>query len=177
LRTPEEFLVSKGVFLTGDFMLKDGSASDYFIDLGRLAYGDDLSCLGTYLEDVISWCNIKTDILIGVPYKSIALASHLSRHTSLPFDFYRKEKKEHGEGGDWVTKALQPGMEALIVDDVLSAGTAKREALQRVIQAGATPVGILVCVDRTEGSLREIDGVPVYALTTASKIKAAKIGC
>ncbi|MEM3452073.1 MAG: phosphoribosyltransferase family protein [Candidatus Hadarchaeum sp.] len=171
--TVEELILSCGAYLEGDFVLKDGSRSCCFVDLGRLT-GTAL----LHLAKVMVWrlCLLSpiADVLVAPPYKAIPLAAVMSALSGIPFDFYRKEVKPHGEGGDWVTKALRSGMTSVIVDDVFTSGTAKREAICRVRQIGAVVLGILVVVDRSESEIpTNIDGVPVWSLTTLKKIKKA----
>lgn len=169
-------IVQAGAYLEkpeGGFLLKDGSRSECFVDLGLIG-GRNLDCLARMLVWKLRRLSLRADVLVGPPYKAIPLAAVMSVVTDIPFDFYRKEEKDYGEGGVWVTKALRPRCRALLVDDVCTAGTAKREALEKIRDAGACPVGILVVVDRTPAEdLQELEGIPVYSLTSLSAIRRA----
>lgn len=170
LKLPIEMLLAgMQVLLHGDFTLKDGSKSKVFVDIGRVSNGQDLSLIAIHLADKIGDFQSQPDILIGPPYKAIPMITILSHWTGLPFDFYRKEDKEHGEGGKWVTKALKPGMKVLIVDDVCTSGTAKSEAILEVNKAGAVCKGILVVLDRT-GEKDSVCGVEYHYLTTLERL-------
>lgn len=167
-----ELVAASGACLIGDFLLKDGSRSDFFVDLGRVT-GSNLRSLAKAVALELELIQ-PIDVLVAPPYKAIPLVSVISALTNLPFDFYRKEAKDYGEGGLWVTKALQPGSLTLIVDDVYTAGMAKREALQHIQAAGAIPVGILVVVNRAAGQgPYRVDGLPVYHLTTIEEVQIA----
>lgn len=167
----EELIIRCGAYQEGNFVLKDGTRSDCFIDLGHVT-GVNLFHLTCCLMETLWRLPSAPDILIGLPYKAIPLTAVLSAYSGIPFDFYRKEEKTHGETGVWVTKALTPGQKALLLDDVITSGATKREAICRVRQMGAVVMGILVVVDRRESEiLNNLDKVPVWSLTTLKKIK------
>ena len=172
----ETMLIHCGVLLKGDFTLKDGSRSPYFFDLGRVNKGADIYFLMTCLDREVQKREIDFNLIVGPPYKGIALAAGMSFATGKPFDYYRKESKDHGEGGNWVTKALKPKMKVLIVDDVIIGGTAKQEAMDMVAAAGAEVAGIAVILDRNKlgadqgDSLISYQGIPVISLVTMKEV-------
>ncbi len=138
----------------GEFTLKSGRVSPYFFNAGAFASGAAVSALGSCYARAIVDLGIEFDILFGPAYKgiplvtatAIALADHFQR--DVPYCFNRKEAKTHGEGG--VTVGSPMAGRVLIVDDVITAGTAIREALELVEQSGAEAAGIVVGLDRRE---------------------------
>ncbi|HBD13227.1 MAG TPA: orotate phosphoribosyltransferase [Porticoccaceae bacterium] len=138
----------------GEFTLKSGRVSPYFFNAGAFASGAAVSSLGRCYARAIVDLGIEFDILFGPAYKgiplvtatAIALADHFQR--DVPYCFNRKEAKTHGEGG--VTVGSPMAGRVLIVDDVITAGTAIREALELVEQSGAEAAGIVVGLDRRE---------------------------
>src|SRR4249919_2060065 len=127
----------------GEFTLKSGRVSPYFFNAGRFDSGVALAALGDCYADAIDDAALDFDLLFGPAYKGIPLATAVAcsyaRHgRDLPLAFNRKEAKAHGEGG------------VLIVDDVITAGTAVREALALIGEGGGTPVGIAIALDRQE---------------------------
>ena len=143
-----------------------------------------MSALGMFYADRMMAANESFDVLFGPPYKGIplvsAMAVALSRDhgRSLPYAYARKEAKDHGEGGMLVGAPLEGRV--LIVDDVVTAGTAAKEAIEMIRAAGAEPAGVLVAIDREErgqeGSLSAVQaleanhGIPVYSIVTFSEI-------
>ncbi|MEM4720879.1 MAG: phosphoribosyltransferase family protein [Candidatus Methanomethylicaceae archaeon] len=163
-----EHLVRSGAYLTGEFLLKDGTVQPDFVDVGRIT-GRNLYFLAELItRELYSFRPL--DVIVAPPYKAIPLAATVSALADLPFDFYRKEVKAYGEQGLWVTKAISASHLVLVIDDVLTSGITKREVLYHIWTAGAIPIGILAIVDRTDGEIRTIDGVPTYSLTTLSEI-------
>ncbi len=138
----------------GNFSLKSGRQSPYFFNAGEFNSGDALSRLGACYADAIMAAEIKFDVLFGPAYKGIPLAvataTALAQHHGLdiPWCFNRKEAKNHGEAGNLVGAPLAGRV--LIVDDVITAGTAIREAIDIISSNGATPTGILIALDRQE---------------------------
>lgn len=143
-----------GVLRFGEFKLKSGRLSPYFFNAGLFNSGRALAELGRSYAQAIEAAGISCDVLFGPAYKgiplvaatAIALADHHGR--SLPWAFNRKEAKDHGEGGNIVGAPLRGRV--LIVDDVITAGTAIREAADIIQAAGAQPVGVVLALDRQE---------------------------
>ena len=179
-----ELALASGVLQFGAFTLKSGRVSPYFFNAGLFQTGDALSALGAFYADRMMAADGSFDVLFGPPYKGIplvsAMAVALSRDhgRSLPYAYARKEAKDHGEGGVLVGAALEGRV--LIVDDVVTAGTAANEAIEMIRTAGAEPAGVLVAIDREErgqeGSLSAVQaleadhGIPVYSIVTFSEI-------
>jgi orotate phosphoribosyltransferase len=138
----------------GRFTLKSGRESPYFFNAGLFSDGASLESLGQCYADAIAASGIAFDMLFGPAYKGIPLATAAAiglaaRHgRSVPCAFNRKEAKDHGEGGSIVGAKLAGRV--LIVDDVITAGTAARESLQTIRVAGAQPVGLALALDRQE---------------------------
>jgi orotate phosphoribosyltransferase len=143
-----------GVLRFGDFTLKSGRRSPYFFNAGLFNTGRALAELGRHYAAAIEAAQLRYDILFGPAYKGIplvtstavALADRYARNA--PWAFNRKEIKDHGEGGNIVGTALTGRV--LLIDDVMSAGTAIRESVQLVQAAGATAVGVVIALDRQE---------------------------
>ena len=149
-----EFALGSGVLRFGEFVLKSGRTSPYFFNSAGFATGLALARIGRFYAEAIVASGIAFDMLFGPAYKGIplvstvavALAHHHGR--DLPYAFNRKEVKDHGEGG--IVVGAEPGGRVLLVDDVISAGTAMRESVGILTGAGATCVAAAVCVDRQE---------------------------
>jgi len=149
-----EFAIEAGVLSFGDFTLKSGRVSPYFFNSGLFNTGRRLARLGRFYAQAIVDSGIQFDVLFGPAYKGIplaatagiALADHHERN--VPWCFNRKEAKDHGEGGNLVGAGLTGGV--LIIDDVITAGTAIREAVDIIQAAGATPAGVVIALDRQE---------------------------
>jgi orotate phosphoribosyltransferase len=138
----------------GNFTLKSGRQSPYFFDAGRFASGSAIAGLGRAYAAALVEARLEPDVLYGPAYKGIPLvtatAAALARDhgRDLPFAFNRKEAKDHGEGGQLIGVPLAGRV--LIVDDVITAGTAIRESLALIRAQGATPMGVLLALDRQE---------------------------
>jgi orotate phosphoribosyltransferase len=149
-----DFALSKGVLRFGEFTLKSGRTSPYFFNAGLFDSGRALALLGRWYAQTIVGSGIRFDMLFGPAYKGIplvsvtaaALAEHHGR--DLPWAFNRKEAKDHGEGGSLVGAKLAGRV--LIVDDVITAGTAIRESVEIIRRSGATPIGVALALDREE---------------------------
>jgi orotate phosphoribosyltransferase len=149
-----EFAIEAGVLSFGDFTLKSGRISPYFFNSGLFNTGRQLARLGRFYAQAIIDSGIQFDVLFGPAYKGIplaaaagiALADHHDRN--VPWCFNRKEAKDHGEGGNLVGAGLTGGV--LIIDDVITAGTAIRESVDIIQVAGATPAGVVIALDRQE---------------------------
>jgi len=138
----------------GEFTLKSGRSSPYFFNAGLFNSGALLAELATCYADAIDAHGVTFDLLFGPAYKGIPLATALAceyaqRGRDLPLAFNRKEAKAHGEGGTLIGAPLA-GQRVLIVDDVITAGTAIREALAIIAAAGGTTAGIVIALDRQE---------------------------
>ena len=138
----------------GSFTLKSGRISPYFFNLGRIASGAALRQLGHAYADAILASGLEFDLLFGPAYKGIPLAAAVAcalaeRGRDLPFAYNRKEAKDHGEGGVLVGAEVG-GKRVLIVDDVLTAGTALRESHTLLSDAGAVPIAAITALDRQE---------------------------
>ena len=138
----------------GQFTLKSGRQSPYFFNAGRFDSGTLLAGLAACYADAIEETGLQFDLLFGPAYKGIPLATALAcefarRGRDLPVAFNRKEAKDHGEGGLLIGAPLED-RRVLVVDDVITAGTAIREALGIIRAAGGTPAGIVVALDRQE---------------------------
>ena len=148
----------------GEFTLKSGRSSPYFFNAGRFDSGASLATLAGCYADAVETAGVSFDLLFGPAYKGIPLATALAceyarRGRDLPLSFNRKEAKAHGEGGTLIGAALA-GRRVLIVDDVITAGTAIREALAIIRDGGGTPAGIVIALDRQE---RIAEGEPLSA--------------
>ena len=138
-----EFAINAGVLRFGDFTLKSGRTSPYFFNAGLFNTGAHLARLGRFYAQAITDSNTGFDVLFGPAYKgiplaaatSIALADHHQRN--VPWCFNRKETKDHGEGGNLVGSDLTGRI--LVIDDVITAGTAIRESVDIIQTAGANP--------------------------------------
>ena len=170
----------------GEFTLKSGRQSPYFFNAGRFDLGAALAGLAACYADAIDAHGVGFDLLFGPAYKGIPLATALAceyarRGRDLPVAFNRKEAKTHGEGGNLIGAPLQ-GRRVLIVDDVITAGTAIREALGLISDAGGETAGIVIALDRQEAidpaktrrsaaqSVAADHGLPVIAVATLSDL-------
>ncbi|MGH8445312.1 MAG: orotate phosphoribosyltransferase [Solimonas sp.] len=137
----------------GDFTLKSGRKSPYFFNLGRISSGVAMRTLGRAYAQALAASGLDYDMLFGPAYKGIPLVTAVAcaladEGRDLPYAYNRKEAKAHGEGGTLVGAA--PRGRAVIVDDVLTAGTALREAVRLLQEAGAKPVAAVIALDRQE---------------------------
>ncbi|MFQ3201018.1 MAG: orotate phosphoribosyltransferase [Zhongshania sp.] len=138
----------------GEYTLKSGRVSPYFFNAGRFSTGGALAALGRCYADAIMASGLEFDLLFGPAYKGIPLAAATAcalavyHQRDVPFAYNRKEKKDHGEGGSLVGAALNGKI--LIIDDVITAGTAIREAIAMIEHAGAEVAGVAIGLDRQE---------------------------
>ena len=161
------FAVDCGVLRFGSFTTKAGRQSPYFFNAGLFNDGAMLGRLAQFYAERIIASGIQFDMLFGPAYKGIplvaAVAVELARlGRNLPFAYNRKEAKDHGEGGSLVGAPLQGRV--LIVDDVMSAGTAVRESIALIQAAGATPSAVAVALDRQEMATENGQDVPYSAV-------------
>ena len=179
-----DLCVRHGVLRFGSFTLKSGRESPYFFNAALFNTGDAIRAVGRAYAAAVTASNLEFDMLFGPAYKGIplatitaaALAEHAGR--DLPFAFNRKEAKGHGEGGSIVGSPLQG--KVLIVDDVITAGTAIRESIDIIRAAGAGPAGVLLALDRQERApqsrlsavqeVREQHGIPVVAVVSLTDL-------
>ena len=162
----------------GEFTLKSGRISPYFFNAGRFDSGDALSTLAACYADAVDAAGHGFDLLFGPAYKGIPLATALTceyarRGRDLPLAFNRKEAKTHGEGGTLIGAPLA-GKRVLIVDDVITAGTAIREALTLIREGGGIPAGIVIALDRQEIAVEST--APDSAALSAAQAVAAESG-
>ena len=158
-----DFAIGQGVLRFGQFTLKSGRVSPYFFNAGLFDSGAALARLGRYYAAAIMAAGLEFDVLFGPAYKGIPLVTTVAialaeQHgRDLPWCFNRKEAKDHGEGGLIVGAPLKG--RALIVDDVITAGTAIREALHILAARQATPAGVVIALDRQEHGQGELSAV------------------
>ena len=172
-----ELALELGVLRFGEFTLKSGRVSPYFFNAGLFSTGYAAAKLGRYYAAAIAESDVKFDMLFGPAYKGIPLAtlaaaSLAEQHDiDVPYSYNRKEAKAHGEGGSIVGAPL--GGKVLIVDDVITAGTAVREAYKLISAAGADVAGLVISLDRQErgqgafSAVQELKsslGIPVISI-------------
>ena len=158
-----EFALECDVLKFGKFTLKSGRISPYFFNTGLFNTGEKLRKLGHFYAYALADSGIECDILYGPAYKGIPLVCAVSIGLSevsgrdIPYVFNRKEVKDHGEGGLLVGSDLKG--KAIIVDDVISAGTSVRESVDIINQSGATTAGVLISLNRQEKGLGETSAI------------------
>jgi len=183
------FMAEAGVLTFGDFTTKSGRKTPYFVNTGNYKTGMHISILGDHYADLIVSSGEKFDALYGPAYKGITLAaaaaSSLYRNhgVNVPYFFNRKEIKDHGEGGSLIGYKPKDGDRIIIIEDVVTAGTAVRESLQLLDSvADVTVSALFVSVDRMErgtGELSTLDelkkefGINVYTIINARDIIAS----
>ncbi|TAM60260.1 MAG: orotate phosphoribosyltransferase [Rhodanobacter sp.] len=180
-----ELTLQREVLRFGEFTLKSGRQSPYFFNLGRIDSGAALARLGRAYASALMDSGLAFDMLFGPAYKGIALAAATAialaeqHQRDLPWAYNRKEAKDHGEGGVLVGAPLKGRV--LIVDDVMTAGTAVRESLALISAHGAQPAGVLIALDRQErghgerSAAQEVaaeHGIPVIAITCLDDLLA-----
>ena len=172
-----DFTLETGVLKFGEFTLKSGRVSPYFFNAGLFNTGSHLSELGKFYAQAIEASGLIFDVLFGPAYKGIPLAAAASIalndsfNKNIPYSFNRKEVKDHGEGGSIVGHPLEGDI--LVIDDVITAGTAIREAQDIISSNGAITKGVIVALDRQEkgnselSAIQEVEqifGVPVISI-------------
>jgi len=172
-----------GALKFGEFELKSGRVSPYFFNMGLFSSGRSIKNIGDFYAASLEESNLEYDMLFGPAYKGVPLVSVLSsslfvnHEKDVPFVYNRKEKKEHGEGGQIVGSPLEGKI--VIVDDVITAGTAIKEVSKMIIEAGAEISGILIALDRQEkgagdsSAVEEVSrelGVPVISIVNLDHI-------
>jgi len=158
-----DFALRVGVLRFGEFTLKSGRQSPYFFNAGLFNSGGALARLGRYYAQAIVDSGIAFDVLFGPAYKGIPLAAvtaaalYDTHGRDVAYAFNRKEAKGHGEGGVIVGHPLQGRV--LIIDDVITAGTAIRESVDIIRALGAEPAGVVIALDRQERGQTELSAV------------------
>jgi len=158
-----EFAIERGVLKFGEFTLKSGRTSPYFFNAGLFNQGSDLARLGRFYAAALQDSGVAFDVLFGPAYKGIPIATAAaialfdSYQKDVPYCFNRKEKKDHGEGGNLVGSPLQGRV--MLVDDVITAGTAIRESMEIVQANGAELAGVLIALDRQEKGKGELSAI------------------
>lgn len=177
------FAIERGVLRFGQFTLKSGRISPYFFNAGLFDSGLALAQLGRFYAAAVVDSGIDFDVLFGPAYKGIplaattavALAEHHQR--DMPWCFNRKEAKDHGEGGTLVGAPLAGRV--LIIDDVITAGTAIREVMQIIQAQGAQAAGVLIALNRQErgkgelSAIQEVErdyGMPVVSIVSLEQV-------
>ena len=184
--TQQQFLelaLEREVLRFGEFTLKSGRTSPYFFNAGLFNTGSALAKLGRFYAAALHATGLEFDLLFGPAYKGIPLAavtaaSLYDEHAlDIPYAFNRKEAKRHGEGGNIVGAELQGRV--MIIDDVITAGTAIRESVDIIRSAGAGLAGVIVALDRQErgagelSAIQEVErefGIPVVSIASVSDL-------
>ncbi|WP_093395999.1 orotate phosphoribosyltransferase [Halopseudomonas xinjiangensis] len=178
------FALDRDVLRFGEFTLKSGRKSPYFFNAGLFNDGTSLGRLARYYAQAFIHSELdEVDVIFGPAYKgiplaavtSVALAESFDRN--LPYCFNRKEAKDHGEGGSLVGAPLQGRV--LIIDDVITAGTAVREVMEIIRAAGATPAAVMIALNREErgqgqlSAIQEVErdfGIPVISIVSLTQV-------
>ncbi|MFC3680515.1 orotate phosphoribosyltransferase [Bacterioplanoides pacificum] len=179
-----EFAIEQGVLKFGEFTLKSGRVSPYFFNAGLFNSGSALARLGRFYAAALEASGVEYDVVFGPAYKGIPLATTVTvaladqYNKDMPYVFNRKEAKTHGEGGNLVGSPLTGRV--LIVDDVITAGTAIREVMAMIEAAdGAVPAAALIALDRQEkgngelSAIQEVErdfGMPVISIVNLKQV-------
>ncbi|MBS0193604.1 MAG: orotate phosphoribosyltransferase [Proteobacteria bacterium] len=179
-----EAALARDALRFGQFTLKSGRVSPYFFNAGRFDSGGAMAALGEAYARTLLGAQLDFDVLFGPAYKGIPLATAVAVALAglgrdVPLTFNRKEAKDHGEGGSLIGAPLQ-GRRVLIVDDVITAGTAIRESIDIIRAAGGAPCGVLIALDRQEragdselsatDAVRSEFGIPVLAIAGLTEL-------
>jgi len=181
-----EFAIEQGVLKFGEFELKSGRISPYFFNAGLFNSGKAMATLAKSYAAAIVNSGVEMDVLFGPAYKGIPLAATTAMALSqdydreTPYAFNRKEKKDHGEGGTLVGAPLDGNV--LIIDDVITAGTAIREVMDMLAEHdNAKPAGVIIALDRQEkgkgelSAIQEVErdyGIPVISIVKLEQVMA-----
>ncbi len=178
-----QFAIQKNVLKFGEFTLKSGRVSPYFFNAGLFDDGLSLANLGAFYAQTLVDSDMPFDILFGPAYKGIPLGAATAvclsslHQKNVPFAFNRKEAKTHGEGGTLVGAPLTG--KVMIIDDVITAGTAIREVINIIQAAGAEPAGVIIALDRQEkgkgelSAIQEVErdfNIPVVSIVNLSQV-------
>ena len=159
-----EFALDRQALKFGEFTLKSGRKSPYFFNAGLFNTGKDLALLGRFYAAALMDANLKYDVIFGPAYKGIPIVSStvvaLSEHhnVDVPYCFNRKEAKDHGEGGNLVGSSIYQ-QRVMLVDDVITAGTAIRESMRILEDNQSKLAGVLICLDRQEKGRRDLSAI------------------
>ena len=159
-----EFALNRQALKFGEFTLKSGRKSPYFFNAGLFNTGKDLALLGRFYAAALMDANLKYDVIFGPAYKGIPIVSStvvaLSEHhnVDVPYCFNRKEAKDHGEGGNLVGSSIYQ-QRVMLVDDVITAGTAIRESMRILEDNQSKLAGVLICLDRQEKGRGELSAI------------------
>jgi orotate phosphoribosyltransferase len=158
-----DYCLQRGALKFGEFTLKSGRTSPYFFNAGIFNSGADLAALGSFYAEAIQHANIDFDLLFGPAYKGIPLAAITAsslfkdHQRDMPYAFDRKEVKNHGEGGITVGAPIQGRV--MIIDDVITAGTAIRQSLKLIESLGAKVCSVTIALDRQEKGQGELSAI------------------
>lgn len=158
-----QFAIEQNVLRFGEFTLKSGRTSPYFFNAGLFNTGTALAKLGRYYAAAIEEAGVDFDVLFGPAYKGIPLASAAAvalsndHNRDVPYVFNRKEAKTHGEGGNLVGAPLEG--KVMIIDDVITAGTAIREVMAIIEEAKAQPAAVMIALNRMERGKGELSAI------------------
>lgn len=180
-----ELLVRRQALQFGSFTLKSGKQSPFFINAGRFCQGGDLAALGrAYANTIRAQIGDQVQVIFGPAYKGIALAlataqaAEAALHRPIGWAYDRKEAKDHGEGGSFVGAPLEPGTPVVLVDDVITAGTATRTIIAKLAPLQLDLCGLVVGVDRQQlgpdgrpasRAIAEECDLPVHSIVTISQ--------
>jgi len=182
------FAIQQNVLSFGEFKTKAGRLSPYFFNSGLFQDGSALRELCQFYAQAILTSGVQFDMLFGPAYKGIPLVAGTAialaeQGRNVPYCFNRKEVKDHGEGGSTVGAKLHGRV--LIIDDVISAGTSVRESIQLIHEAGATPCGVVIALDRMERGnddlsavqeVRKIFNIPVVSIAALDDLLGYLLG-
>ncbi|MFT4650549.1 MAG: orotate phosphoribosyltransferase [Polaribacter sp.] len=158
-----DYCLERGALKFGEFTLKSGRTSPYFFNAGIFNTGADLASLGSFYAEAIQHAHVDFDLLFGPAYKGIPLAAitacslYQDHQRDIPYAFDRKEAKKHGEGGITVGAPIQGRV--MIIDDVITAGTAIRQSLKLIESLGAKVCSVTIALDRQEKGQGELSAI------------------
>jgi orotate phosphoribosyltransferase len=174
-----DYCLQRGALKFGEFKLKSGRISPYFFNAGIFNRGADLAALGEFYANAIQQSEIEFDLLFGPAYKGIPLAAITAsalfqqHQRDIPYAFNRKEVKDHGEGGNIVGADIEGRV--MIIDDVITAGTAIREAIELIGALGAEVCAVTIALDRQEKGQGELSAIQELARQGVTVIPIIKL--